>query len=30
MFKNVKAKTEKMNDLITRAETLVNTAEVEK
>lgn len=30
MFKNVKAKTEQMNDLITRAETLVNTAEVEK
>lgn len=30
MFKNVKAKTEKMNDLITRAETLVNTAESEK
>lgn len=30
MFKNVKAKTEQMNDLITRAETLVNTAEAEK
>ena len=30
MFKNVKAQTEKMNDLITRAETLVNTAESEK
>ena len=30
MFKNVKAKSEQMNDLITRAETLVNTAEVEK
>ena len=30
MFKNIKAKTEQMNDLITRAETLVNTAEVEK
>ena len=30
MFKNVKAMTEKQNDLITRAETLVNTAESEK
>ena len=30
MFKNVKAKTEQMNDLITRAESIVNTAEVEK
>lgn len=30
MFKNVKAKTEKMNDLITRAESIVNTAEAEK
>ena len=30
MFKNIKAKTEQMNDLITRAETLVNTAEAEK
>jgi len=30
MFKNVKALTEKRNDLITRAETLVNTAESEK
>lgn len=30
MFKNVKAQTEKMNDLITRAESLVNTAESEK
>ena len=30
MFKNVKAKSEEMNDLITRAETLVNTAEAEK
>lgn len=30
MFKNVKAMTEKRNDLITRAETLVNTAESEK
>jgi HK97 family phage major capsid protein len=30
MFKNIKAKTEQMNDLITRAESIVNTAEVEK
>ena len=31
MFKaNIKAKTEKLNDLITRAESIVNTAEVEK
>lgn len=30
MFKNVKAKSEEMNDLITRAESIVNTAEVEK
>ena len=30
MFKNRKEKTEKMNDLITRAETLVSTAESEK
>lgn len=30
MFKNRKAQTEKMNDLITRAESLVNTAESEK
>ena len=30
MFKNVKAMTERQNDLITRAETLVNTAESEK
>ena len=30
MFKNVKAKTEQMNDLITRAESIVNTAEAEK
>lgn len=30
MFKNVKALTERQNDLITRAETLVNTAESEK
>ena len=30
MFKNVKAMTEKQNDLITRAESLVNTAESEK
>ena len=30
MFKNVKAQTEKLNDLITRAESLVNTAESEK
>lgn len=30
MFKNRKAQTEKMNDLITRAETLVNSAESEK
>ena len=30
MFKNVKAQIEKQNDLITRAETLVNTAESEK
>ena len=30
MFKNIKAKTEKMNDLITRAESIVNTAEAEK
>lgn len=30
MFKNVKAKTEKMNDLITRAEEIVNKAEAEK
>lgn len=30
MFKNVKAQIERKNDLITRAETIVNTAEVEK
>ena len=30
MFRNVKAFTERQNDLITRAETLVNTAESEK
>lgn len=30
MFKNVKAQIERQNDLITRAETLVNTAESEK
>lgn len=30
MFKNRKAQSEKMNDLITRAESLVNTAESEK
>ena len=30
MFKNVKALTERQNDLITRAESLVNTAEAEK
>lgn len=30
MFKNAKALTEKQNDLITRAESLVNTAELEK
>lgn len=30
MFKNVKAKSEKLNDLITRAESIVNTAEAEK
>ena len=30
MFKNIKAMTERQNDLITRAETLVNTAESEK
>ncbi len=30
MFKNRKAQTEKMNDLITRAESLVNAAESEK
>ena len=30
MFKNVKAQIERQNDLITRAETLVNTAENEK
>ena len=30
MFKNVKAKTEQMNDLITRAESIVNKAEAEK
>lgn len=30
MFKNVKALIEKQNDLITRAESLVNTAEAEK
>lgn len=30
MFKNTKAKTEKLNDLITRAESIVNTAEAEK
>lgn len=30
MFKNVKAQIEKQNDLITRAESLVNTAESEK
>lgn len=30
MFKNIKALTERQNDLITRAESLVNTAESEK
>jgi HK97 family phage major capsid protein len=30
MFRNTKALTERQNDLITRAETLVNTAEAEK
>ena len=30
MFKNEKAKREQMNDLITRAESIVNTAETEK
>ena len=30
MFKNVKAKSEEMNDLITRAESIVNKAEAEK
>lgn len=30
MFKNVKQLTEKKNDLITRAENIVNTAEIEK
>lgn len=30
MFKNVKQLTEKKNDLITRAETIVNNAEIEK
>ena len=30
MFKNIKAMTERQNDLITRAESLVNTAESEK
>ena len=30
MFKGIKEKTEKMNDLITRAESIVNTAEAEK
>ena len=30
MFKNVKAQMEKQNDLITRAENLVNAAESEK
>ena len=30
MFKNVKAQIERKNDLINRAETLVNTAEIEK
>ena len=30
MFKNIKAMTERQNDLITRAETLVNAAESEK
>ena len=30
MFRNIKALTERQNDLITRAETLVNTAESEK
>ena len=30
MFKNVKAQIERKNDLITRAESLVNAAESEK
>ena len=30
MFKNEKAKREKLNDLVTRAESIVNTAEAEK